>query len=83
MVKNILWKCNLYNLILTEYGHVKDLNYKLMVEIKFDACYLIIRFWDFSLDFTERVTYVRYKMENKSAFMKNFVKWRILERKNS
>ncbi len=29
-----------------------------MVEIKFDACYLIIRVWDFSLDFTERVTYI-------------------------
>ncbi len=28
-----------------------------MVEIQLDACYLIIRFWDFSLDFTERVTY--------------------------
>ncbi len=26
---------------------------KLMVEIKLDARYLIIRFWDFSLDFTE------------------------------
>ncbi len=31
---------------------------KSMVEIKFDACYVIIRFWDFSLDFTERVTNV-------------------------
>ncbi len=25
----------------------------------FDACYLKIRFWDFSLDFTERVTFSR------------------------
>ncbi len=30
---------------------------KLMVEITFYACYHIIRFWDFSLDFTERVTF--------------------------
>ncbi len=29
-----------------------------MVEIKLDACYLIISIWDFSLDFTEKVTYV-------------------------
>ncbi len=29
---------------------------KLMVKIKFNACYLRIRFWDFSLDFTDRVT---------------------------
>ncbi len=29
-----------------------------MVEIKFDACFLIIRFGEFSLDFTERVTYI-------------------------
>ncbi len=31
---------------------------KLIEEIKFYACFLIIRFLDFSLDFTERVTCV-------------------------
>ncbi len=31
---------------------------KLMVKSNIDACYLIIRFWGFSLDFTERVTYL-------------------------
>ncbi len=29
-----------------------------MEEIRFDACFLMIRFWDFSLYFTERVTNV-------------------------
>ncbi len=34
---------------------------EIIVELRkksnFDACYLIIRYWDFSLDFTERVTF--------------------------
>ncbi len=35
------------------------------MKYNFDACYLIIRFWDFSLDFTERVTYsLKIHMEN-------------------
>ncbi len=36
-----------------------DIIVKLMVEIiNFDARYLIIRFWDFSLDFTEGHIYI-------------------------
>ncbi len=58
MVKKILWKFNLHIVNIDWVGHVKDWNYSemngwnptLMLVI------LIIRFWDFSRDSTERVT---------------------------
>ncbi len=34
-----------------------------MVEIKIWFLFLIIRFWDFSLDFTERVTYMLFAQQ--------------------
>ncbi len=41
-----------------------------LMESNFDACYLMIRFGDFSLDFTERVTYI-YNMYVKYVLYSN------------
>ncbi len=37
----------------------------------FDACYIIIRLWDFSLDFTERVTFIKFFAQKKIIYLKH------------
>ncbi len=63
MIKNILWKFVYWLSKVKDwnYSEINGWNQSLMLVISLE-----IRFWDFSLDFTERVTYVTledYKVE--------------------
>lgn len=59
-VKDILWKCNIdiFYYWLSKIMSKIEIIVKLMVEIKLLCLLCHNRFWNFSLDFTEKVTFV-------------------------